>query len=225
MSFSKLKSLEYARVLRNFTNMIFTKRESFADEELKLTFPMVKYCVEELYQCGIGFSNKTSTEFIEFALKEAFPAGTYIDPLVPDYLSKRISFLASSPEKNYSYFEKTVLPPKEIHEVTVFSALAYVLLTLAEYNDIREIILSDVKYAMNIILLEDSKTDEVDTDPQMEVGNGLEILEDKYGLTFSEEAKEMFKKCIFHIMSFCFGSKELPMLQRQRVCMFASYVP
>ena len=230
MNFTKTKTLEYVRVLRNFSNLIFTKRPSFAEENVRLTFPIVKYIVEELFKCGLGFSDKASTElteFTEFALKEAFPEGTYIDPLIPEYLSKRIAFLASSSEsgKTYSYFERTVLPPKEILAVTVFSSLAYVLLTLVEYNDIREILSSDVKYAMNIILLSDSTTDEVESDPEIEVGNGFDILENKYGLTFSEGAKDTFKKCVFYILSISLEKNELSMLQRQRVCLFASYVP
>jgi hypothetical protein len=96
---------------------------------------------------------------------------------------------------------------------------------MAEYNDIKEIIPSDIKYAMNIVLLSDETSNEVDTDPEIDIGNAFDILENNCGLEFSEESKSMFKKCIFHILSFCMEEDIGSQLQKQRVCMFASKLP
>ena len=229
-SFTKLKVIEYVRVLYNFVKMIFQKREGFADQDPQLSFQMVKYIIGELYGCDFGFSekyDKDTKNFVIFSLERNMKNVT-IDSMVPEYLTRNILNvvdLGKSKGIKGSYFDRTILPPKNISAVTTFSALAYVLLTMAEYNNIIKIFSQDIKYAMNIVLLSDEVSNEVDTDPEISVGNGFDILENNYGLEFSEEEKSTLRKCVFHIMSYCMEENIESQLQRQRVCMFASKIP
>jgi hypothetical protein len=230
LPFTKLKALEYSRMLSNFVKIIFTKRESFTDEDPRLTFPMAKYLISELCGCDLGTTeiiDKEIKDFVIYSL-EQYLKDVIIDPLVPEYITRNIQnlvYLGKSRKLKGSYFEMTIFPPKNISTVTTFSALSYVILTVVEYNDILKILPSDIKHAMNIVLLSDETSNEIETDPEIEVGNGFDILERDYGLEFSEESKSMFKKCIFHIMSYCIEEDINSQLQRQRINMFASKLP
>ena len=197
---------------------------------------MARYIIGELYGCEFDDSrrdvrrctviNKDIETFTSSVFREDFKEVT-VDPLVIDYICKIIQNLHSLGNLHGlkgDYFMKTILPPRNISVVTVFSALSYVLLTMAEYNDIEDILPSDIKYAMNIILLGDDDSNEVETDPEIEIGNGFDVLENN-GLKFSRESKSLFKRCIFYILSFCVENDVSSYLQRQRISMFASKIP